>query len=63
MKEHDVSEQAFKNGYEKGKQEVAKEIFEEIKQKRRELWYTNEYTMFQCWCKAEEEIEKKYIGE
>ena len=30
MKDHDATEQAFKNGYEKGKQDVAKEIFAEI---------------------------------
>lgn len=30
MKVHDMTEQAFKNGYEKGKQEVAREIFEVI---------------------------------
>ena len=30
MNEYDATEIAYKNGYEKGKQEVAREIFEEI---------------------------------
>ena len=30
MNEHDATEIAFKNGYKKGKQEVAREIFEEM---------------------------------
>lgn len=30
MKIHDATETAYRNGYEKAKQEVAKEIFEEI---------------------------------
>jgi hypothetical protein len=30
MKEYDVSEQAFKNGYEKAKQEVASDIFDKL---------------------------------
>ena len=32
MKEHDAVETAFKNGYEKGKTETAREIFEEFKE-------------------------------
>lgn len=31
MKDHDATEQAFKNGYEKGKQEAIKEIIAEFK--------------------------------
>ena len=31
MKDHDAIEQTFKNGYEKGKQEVAREIIAEFK--------------------------------
>ena len=27
---HDATEEAYKNGYEKGKKEVAREIFEEL---------------------------------
>lgn len=30
MHEHDITEQAFKNGYEKGKQDVAKEIINKL---------------------------------
>ena len=63
MKDYDATEQAFKNGYEKGKQEVAREIFEEFdkliitleigdNEKASVLDY-NKYT----------ELEKKYIGE
>lgn len=43
--------------------EVAREIFEELKQKRNELWNTGKYTMFECWCKAEDELKNKYLEE
>lgn len=39
---------------------VAREIFEGLRQKRNELWNKGKYTMFDCWCKAEEELKKKY---
>ena len=45
------AEQLYKQGYrkvEQTKQEVAREIFEEIKQKRKEYWNTGKYTMFKC---------------
>lgn len=47
--------------YNKGRQDAAREIFEELRQKRNELWNKGNYTMFECWCKAEEELEKKYM--
>lgn len=49
--------------YEMARQKVAREIFEELKQKKKELWNSGKYTMFECWCKAEDEVKKKYIGE
>lgn len=39
MKEHDAVETAFKNGYEKGKTETAREIFEEIEKEIANLEY------------------------
>lgn len=44
----------------KSETEYAREIFEELKQKRKELWYSGKYTMFECWCKVEDELKKKY---
>ena len=66
MKEHDITEQAFKNGYEKGKQEVAKEIIAEFK--GLVLNYVQDRDLLLVAFKnaveyAEAEIKKKYIGE
>ena len=58
MKDHDITEQAFKNGYVKGKQEGAKEILMEIydlsKHSRKDMRIA--YSAFA-------ELKKKYIGE
>lgn len=58
MKDHDITEQAFKNGYEKGKQEVAREIFDAIDDL---IW---DYDTHPCRELRDEiaELEKKYIG-
>ena len=66
MKDHDVTEQAFKNGYEKGKQEVAKEIIAEFKDLV--LNYVQDRDLLLVTFKnavknAEAELKKKYIGE
>lgn len=57
----------FHHDYDKmiaeAKADDAREIFEELKQKRKELWYLGKYTMFECWCKAEDELKKKYTEE
>jgi hypothetical protein len=53
-------EDGCKGTMDKIKAEVAREIFEELKQKRKELWCSGKYTMFECWCKAEDEVKKKY---
>lgn len=58
-----ILEQEANSIIDQAKQEVAREIFEEIKQKRQEYWDTGKYTMFECWCKAEEYVIKKHIGE
>lgn len=54
MKEHDVTEQAFKNGYEKGRQDVASEILKEFSQFR---------ALSPKFCEVYYTFEKKYIGE
>lgn len=66
MKEHDVTEQAFKNGYEKAKQEVAEEIIAEFKSLV--LNYVQDRDLLLVAFKnaleyAETELKKKYIGE
>ena len=69
MKDYDATEQAFKNGYEKGKQEVAREILQEIKPlipKNTNGDYEGFPTCFYVINEIEEriaELEKKYIGE
>ena len=41
-------------------QEVVTDIFENIHRKRTEYWNTGKYSMFECWCKAEEAVKKEY---
>jgi hypothetical protein len=57
---YDTDTEALVKAREKTEVEVAREIFEELKQKRKELWCSGKYTMFECWCKAEDEVKKKY---
>lgn len=75
MKDHDATEQAFKNGYEKGKQEVAKELLDEIETKINSLidFYRHHTTVLSnVRAKVDAffeidgfiaELKKKYIGE
>ena len=55
MNIHDATETAYRNGYEKAKQEVAKEIFEEIERetKNHGISYTQRKIA---------ELKKKYTG-
>lgn len=53
-------DEAYERGYAEGKTDAAREIFEQIRQKRNELWNKGDDSMFECWCKAEEEVEKSY---
>lgn len=66
MKEHDITEQAYKNGYEKAKQEVAREIVAEFRDLV--LKYVQDRDLLLVAFKnavnyAETELKKKYIGE
>ena len=66
MKEHDVSEQAFKNGYEKAEKEVAKQVIDEFKSMV--IDYVKDKDLLLVAFKnavayAEAELKKKYIGE
>lgn len=63
MKEHDVTEQAFKNGYEKGKQEVAREIFEELGEVFLTIPLKDGEKATLVDFKRYAELKKKYIGE
>ena len=53
MNEQEIAEQAYKNGYEKGKSEAKAEI-ERLKQSNKNILFVNEYTM-----KKNEELEKQ----
>ena len=57
MKEHDAVETAFKNGYEKGKTETAREIFAEI-----ERFYDNRQSVYLTRSEFYT-IKNKYISE
>lgn len=48
---------------EKANTEVARGIFEDLRKKRQEIWSKGKHTMFEAWCKAEEEVKKKYTEE
>jgi hypothetical protein len=62
MNEHDATELAFKNGYEKGKQEVAREIFEEIERSTIDIKF--EQVAFSAIRSTKLDILKqKYTGE
>lgn len=55
MNEYDATELAFKNGYEKGKAEVAKEIFKELDQELAYCLESHPYAITR-YC----EIRRKY---
>jgi hypothetical protein len=62
MNEYDATELAFKNGYEKGKQEVAREIFAEIAEIADQLMNTPYYSIGDAIHDIAE-LNKKYTEE